>query len=1199
MYYQQEDDNNKNDEEESKNEYSEELMLLTEKSNLPKNEIQKLKYINDKYLQRETLNYNSDNVTDEFYRNTSMNEKIEKPNIMMENKNKTIKSKEKAFYNYNNYERKYDNTNAPLRYYFSKSHDDYSKNYVYNPNIMANNEKNIEKTKREYKYGINDIISNANGKDFNKKDKNSHYLNFSYDEERIIGKPIYNINYNENINLNNNSLIDNKNSDDDNNEKYINNDNNYYNKNSNIINTVTIKLNDDYKNTINEKIYPFPMENKESIDTINYENKIKNNQIIKVNKTYSSNKSLNYNKDGIKDIYSQIIKRNNETNIDEEGENFNDKNFYYFCYDTSAKIRNYHKKTEKTGYSTEQSTNDIKTKGYKNSNVKEFQINENDIKPSNIQTYGKNGSNIETNNMNEKIDNNNNFIDIYYNLENREEKKEKKDYDKNNNNKYEKNINNDDYKNINKINYIDDIKNVNIYKNYEENKTKNIIENSNNTSTDNNNLEENEQNISSNNINNILNNNYNFGQNKGEIMNYGSNFSTIKYNENLNNIIDELDDGGGHKEQDNKTINEENKESTTTIQESMNFNTIESNSITKIKDEEEKRAIEIEEETKRLNELENQKIQLILEEKERRQRIIEEIEKQEKNEKENLIIIKKQYEERLRKKKEDEEKLKKIKIEQEKKLKEINELIYQAEIDEQKLLLLTEGKLNRRQRKNYRNSFKNDEYNSKNKIPFDINNKEENKYGDNEDILIKMKNYCIDKDSRLWSFKKKENKTNDNNIIGLRKINYINKKPSYNNQEFSVSHNYKNYNSNDDDIIINDSKEDSTKNKNEKITFNLTSRPNECMSLSNKIGNYKKNNFHLSATEHMDINNKLGTDLPERFSFSVYNNGQYIYDNSSRNSKLNIKDKKLTKTSVEEKTKGLYQKKVKTHNKVINIKMPKNKNINNSSDKKEEEKNKVKLREKSYDDKININEPSSKLSYKELKEIKAITSKMASDIEKKIELIDKSQNIMKAKSAPKFNPYIKFIHSESYPNKENNNNMKNNKCINDKINKSKKENSKINKNSKSFKDVSNVKKEEKKISKQKSYMENYVLPSDIKKECLLELSRLKKEKNGKKKNENMQTNFGNSATFRENRYSNRKTLENLKKSKNKFKKGKVLNALKKDNTENKNYNVGNQKTYYKDFLYGPEKNNHSSNFLNEVFSSENTSKLFPYIKDLY
>ena len=52
-----------------------------------------------------------------------------------------------------------------------------------------------------------------------------------------------------------------------------------------------------------------------------------------------------------------------------------------------------------------------------------------------------------------------------------------------------------------------------------------------------------------------------------------------------------------------------------------------------------------------------------------------------------------------------------------------------------------------------------------------------------------------------------------------------------------------------------------------------------------------------------------------------------------------------------------------------------------------------------------------------------MTSKMANEINKKIETINKGQKIAKAKSTPKFNPYIKYNKNFSYYslNKENKN----------------------------------------------------------------------------------------------------------------------------------------------------------------------------------
>ena len=69
----------------------------------------------------------------------------------------------------------------------------------------------------------------------------------------------------------------------------------------------------------------------------------------------------------------------------------------------------------------------------------------------------------------------------------------------------------------------------------------------------------------------------------------------------------------------------------------------------------------------------------------------------------------------------------------------------------------------------------------------------------------------------------------------------------------------------------------------------------------------------------------------------------------------------------------------------------------------------------------------------------------------------------------------------------------------------------------------------------------------------------------------------------------------MKKNKSKKRKEKIINILKK---ENKNYNVGNQKSNYKEYLYGPEKSSYTNNY-NDNFLSENNSRFLPYYKELY
>ena len=251
--------------------------------------------------------------------------------------------------------------------------------------------------------------------------------------------------------------------------------------------------------------------------------------------------------------------------------------------------------------------------------------------------------------------------------------------------------------------------------------------------------------------------------------------------------------------------------------------------------------------------------------------------------------------------------------------------------------------------------------------------------------------------------------------------------------------------------------------------------------------------------------------------------------------------------------------------------------------------------------------PNHKSSFIELKEIKEITSKMANEIEKKIELINKTSTIFKAKSTPKFNPYLKHKNTHNRTNistnKENydegNNLEQNIKDGNKKINKYTKliKGTKIELSNIINNGVKKVK-NERKIVKQKSFMEDFILPNDIKKECLLELSKSDKNKKGKKIKDKMKLNIGISATSREKKHHNNKNFEFLNKNKNKNKSKNEKNILKKmeNHQEKKNYNIGNQKIYYKEFLYGSENNN---NYSNKNYLSENNSKFSPYYKEIY
>ena len=531
-------------------------------------------------------------------------------------------------------------------------------------------------------------------------------------------------------------------------------------------------------------------------------------------------------------------------------------------------------------------------------------------------------------------------------------------------------------------------------------------------------------------------------------------------------------------------------------------------------------------------------------------------------------------------------------------MKEINELIYKRKLDEEKLLLLTEGKLNKQQRKSYKNFIKNEKYKSQNNFPFELN------YKENEEILEKMKNNCISKDFHFWNVK---NKTINNNIEdnknGFRKNNNKNKIINYDNNAFKPYRNFYNFSSNEN--TLNYDKINFGKNKNEKTNINIKTKYNEFVSFS-PTSCLKKKPFSLSPTNNMEINNKINTESQQKISFSPnHKNEQIIKDilNEKEENTGSI-DKEINNEPSKENNKYLYQKKLKKNYNNINI------NLQNNSEnfdfKNNEEKYNLNMRPLSNENRYK-KDSNYKNSFIELKEIKEITSKMANEIEKKIEIINKKSTISKTKSTPKLNPYVKYKNTHKKTNvSSNGENYKeeNNQEANDKN-----ENKKMNKYTKLIKgtkiELSNIlnngikgDKNERKIVKQKSFMEDFVLPNEIKKECLMELNKTDKNQKGKKVKENMKLNVAISATSREKRHSINKTFEILNKTKNKNKSKNEKKILKKMENckENRNYNIGNQKIYYKEFLYGSENN---TNYLNLNYLSENNSKFLPYSKDIY
>ena len=556
--------------------------------------------------------------------------------------------------------------------------------------------------------------------------------------------------------------------------------------------------------------------------------------------------------------------------------------------------------------------------------------------------------------------------------------------------------------------------------------------------------------------------------------------------------------------------------------------------------------------------------------------------------------MRKKYQESIRKKKEDEERLKLIKIEQEKQLKEINQLIYKRQLDEKKLLLLTEGKLNKYQRKIYRNSLKNENY------KYNINyheflseggSKNKNKYDkkENEEILKKMKiNYAL-KDSKHWNKNENKNKKSNNNNSSsshkyeVRKNNFKGKKNSCLNNALYSFQNSNDYKSNDN---LSKEKHKSTKNKNSKKDLGTMTRINEYISIS-PTNNDNKHFFNLSPSNDEDSQNKLHTELHQIPPFSPLH-----FNEKSKNriifgkNNIEVKNKNLIGLTLDDMSKNPYQKKLKKtyKNKNINTHTPNSISSNKSSDKNynfnDNKKSNKNTLEEFYNYRNTKNSSKSKNSFTEIREIKEITSKIADQIEKKIEIINKNSfnnpQIYKTRSTPRINPFLKY--SSNNLNQSNNTN--------------KKESQKFKKRAfKQSYDNIIINNEGKKFIKDNSFSEDidFGLPTNSKKDCLIELSKLEKHKSAK---------FGN-LNNRNNNDLNHNIMENINK---KNKKGKIINVLKKENTmyenkENKNFNFEKQKNHNNKFMFGLERNNYSE--VNENFFNENNSWFFPYYKEIY
>jgi hypothetical protein len=258
-------------------------------------------------------------------------------------------------------------------------------------------------------------------------------------------------------------------------------------------------------------------------------------------------------------------------------------------------------------------------------------------------------------------------------------------------------------------------------------------------------------------------------------------------------------------------------------------------------------------------------------------------------------------------------------------------------------------------------------------------------------------------------------------------------------------------------------------------------------------------------------------------------------------------------------------------------------NSNELDNKNYYKKNKFSFNKRKDNKEKNLNgKDSKKSSFAKLNELREITSKLASEVEKKIQLINKNKLISKSKSSPKLaDNYTKYDYKNYKMEIEIEN--KNNEEISIDKDKEKKESQTENDNllsSKSYKynqlikdtkiEISNIiNNSQSQSTKKKKLISENILPEELKNECISELKKI--ENTSKKKGkENMELNTGKVD----------KLLDNINRNK---KKGIALKTYKTS------INM-NQKAFYNDYLYGNKK---------KIQGQEIDQKFLPYYKEIY
>ena len=1129
----------------------------------------------ENYVQKENQNYiNKVNIKNYLspYLSRLKNDYTNNENLNNEN-NYVVSNR-----NETNYEQKSFNHNEkPIRKNETdinnyRTTEDNTKSFNYQQNETAS--KYDSKTKK------NNPILNDN------KEKKSRRLNFSYDENtnnfdnynqiRNIKdkKDLVKYEYN---NITFNQKLDTENSASSKNLKLgykINNVKQDKNKNTNYYSQKNLNIISENK-----------LENEEKLLVKKYQKKIEN---VDINSDMKNGKEIKLMKQEIKNI--NYI--NNTQKTDNEEVSLKQPN-YYFSYDYSTKIKNYdNNNSEKSEMST--AINTAKYKNYPDNQnnevkVKEFNImeetNQNENKNYKTQYITNNKSDYALNQKEQNYINNLKILKSELNEENSKPNSFIKTF------KDIKNISN----NINnkkdlgqKLKYYNSTNNL-IINEMKQREKETIRENQ--KITDNNDISSllqkeytNIKIINAPQENIIINN-----KNSKEKYSY---INPPEYNKNqiiINNTPKKKEIEIPYSMNNNMPM----------IQDQNNLNTLDSAVIRNMDEEEEIRTLELEKERQKLAQLEKEKQKLINEEKERRDRIMKEIQRQEEQYLERKKYMRKKYDEKMKKKREDEEKLIRIKEEQKKQLEEIYELKNNRKYDEQKLLMLTEGKFNRKQRNDYMTGISNKTLNSNN-LPFRMNIDENN----TDYLMNKMKNNNIDKSSKYWNYK--------NNIIEIGDRNSIdnsieNDENDDNYEENIIKDNldFEEIENNSDDIeenkfksinefdgISEDKKQKTDRDTENNDIFNVNNKENENKPIykpKNRRMNINNNNPLIKNSNNNNIGFK--TFSPKITLKTKLNNFSPVIEQDIN--KISTELPEISKENLleenhknEEDNKEINENVFKIDNEII---VENEQKINDLNDKEYYEKKKFSFnrRKDIKDNNIKTKYTSSKKgSFAKLNELREITSKLASEVEKKIELINKNKLISKTKSSPRLEQtYTQFDYKKFKINSDLENNMNDEFNTNKEIEKEKENNKEkekekekklINKSNKYNQliketriEISNIiNNNHNQSSKTKSLIKEKVLPEEIKKECITELKKIETIAKRKGK-ENIQSN-----TDKIN-----KIIDSINRNKN-------ISTLKTYKTAT-NFN---QKMFYNEYLYGNKK---------KIKGQDIDQKFLPYYKEIY